>query len=219
MWFLCPPGVYHPQDDTLLLEDALKREPIADDAHVLDLGTGTGALALAAAGRGAAQVTAVDASLSAVCTAWLNARLNGLRVTVLHGDLTAPVTGRRFDLIMANPPYVPSPQAALPTRGRNMAWDAGFDGRALLDRICSDAPPLLTPGGVLLLVHSALCGADRTLGLLRRAGLRSAVIERRYISLGPVLRDRSAWLEARGLIAPGEEKEELVVIRAERRNG
>ncbi|WUD77509.1 class I SAM-dependent methyltransferase [Streptomyces sp. NBC_00510] len=216
MWLLLPPGVYRPQDDTLLLEDALKREPLADDTEVLDLGTGSGALALTAAERGAAQVTAVDASLGAVCTTWLNARLNGLRVKVLRGDLTAPVTGRRFDLITANPPYVPSPRAGLPARGPARACDAGSDGRALLDRVCSDAPPLLAPGGVLLLVHSALCGVERTLGRLRHAGLRAAVVERRYIPFGPVLRDRSAWLEARGLIAHGEEKEELVVIRAER---
>ncbi|WP_326570007.1 methyltransferase [Actinacidiphila glaucinigra] len=213
MCLLCPPGVYHPQDDTLLLEDALKRERLVDDADVLDLGTGSGALALAAA---EAQMTAVDASVSAVCTTWLNARLNGLRVKVVRGDLCSPVSGRRFDLITANPPYVPSPQAGLPTRGRALAWDAGSDGRALLDRICSDAPPLLAPGGVLLLVHSALCCVERTLGRLRHAGLRAAVTERRYIPFGPVLRDRSAWLEAQGLIAAGEEKEELVVIRAKR---
>ncbi|MEU1541038.1 HemK2/MTQ2 family protein methyltransferase [Actinacidiphila glaucinigra] len=216
MWLLCPPGVYHPQDDTLLLEDALKRESLAADADVLDLGTGAGALALTAAERGAGRVTAVDASVGAVLTTRLNARLNRLRVRVLRGDLTAPVTDRRFDLIMANPPYVPSPRARPPSRGRSVAWDAGPDGRVLLDRICSDAPPLLTPGGVLLLVHSGLCGAERTLGRLRRAGLRAVVTDRRYIPFGPVLRGRSAWLEARGLIAPGEEKEELVVIRAER---
>ncbi|MFF3951396.1 HemK2/MTQ2 family protein methyltransferase [Streptomyces sp. NPDC001902] len=216
MWLLCPPGVYRPQDDTLLLEEALKREPLADGTEVLDLGTGSGALALTAAERGAAQVTAVDTSLGAVCTTWFNARLNGLRVKVLRGDLTAPVTGHRFDLITANPPYVPSPQADLPTRGRALAWDAGSDGRALLDRICSDVPPLLAPGGVLLLVHSALCCVERTLGRLRHAGLRAAVTERRYIPFGPVLRDRSAWLQAQGLIAAGEDKEELVVIRAER---
>lgn len=217
MRLLHPPGVYHPQDDTLLLEDALKREPLTADADVLDLGTGTGTLALTAAERGAAQVTAVDASVSAVLTTWLNARLNRLRVKVLRGDLTAPVRDRRFDLIVANPPYVPSPRGRPPTRGRAQAWDAGPDGRELLDRICCDAPPLLTPGGVLLLVHSGLCDVERTLGRLRRAGLRPVVTERRCIPFGPVLRDRSAWLEARGLIAPGEEKEELVVIRAERR--
>ncbi|WP_431963786.1 HemK2/MTQ2 family protein methyltransferase [Actinacidiphila sp. bgisy160] len=216
MWLLCPPGVYRPQHDTLLLAEALQREPLAGDVAVLDLGTGSGALALAAAERGAAQVTAVDTSLNAVCTAWINARLHGLRVKVLRGDLTEPVTGSRFGLIMANPPYVPSPGSGPPARGRALAWDAGSDGRALLDRICSDAPALLTPSGVLLLVHSGLCGVERTLGRLRRAGLRAAVVERRYIPFGPVLRDRSAWLEARGLIAPGEEKEELVVIRAER---
>lgn len=178
--------------------------------------TDVDSLALAAADHGAAQVTAVGASVSAVCTTWFNARLNGFRIRVLRGDLTEPVMGHRFDLIMANPPYVPSPRADLPTRGRARAWDAGFDGRALLDRVCADAPPLLTAGGVLLLVQSAICGVERTLSRLRRAGLRAAVVESRYVPFGPLLCDRSAWLEARGLIAPGEEKEELVVVRAER---
>ncbi|MGW3247748.1 HemK2/MTQ2 family protein methyltransferase [Streptomyces sp. NPDC001070] len=216
MWLLRPPGVYRPQDDTLLLEDALQQESLPAGGDVLDLGTGSGALALAAARLGAAQVTAVDASMGAVCTAWLNARLNGLRIRVLRGDLTAPVTGRRFDLIMANPPYVPSPRPRLPSRGPAVAWDAGPDGRALLDRVCADAPPMLAPGGVLLLVHSALCGVERTLMRLHRAGLRANVTERRYVPFGPVLRRRATWLESQGLIAPGEEKEELVVIRAQR---
>ncbi|MFF3564768.1 HemK2/MTQ2 family protein methyltransferase [Streptomyces sp. NPDC002574] len=216
MRLLCPPGVYRPQDDTLLLRDALRREPLPDGIAVLDLGTGSGVLALAAAERGGAQVTAVDASVGAVCTTWCNARLNGLRVRVLRGDLTEPVAGRRFGLVVANPPYVPSPRAGLPRRGRTLAWDAGPEGRALLDRICAEVPPMLAPGGVLLLVHSGLCGVERTLIRLRRAGLRAVVTERRCVAFGPVLRRRARWLESRGLIAPGEEKEELVVVRGER---
>ncbi|WUD71524.1 methyltransferase [Streptomyces sp. NBC_00510] len=216
MWLLCPPGVYRPQDDTSLLGEALRRERLADCADVLDLGTGSGVLALAAASRGAARVTAVDASARAVCAARLNARLNGLRVRVLRGDLTAPVAGRRFDLIVANPPYVPSPYAHHARRGLSLARNAGPDGRALLDRVCAEAPPLLLPGGALLLVQSGLCGVERTLQRLGGAGLRPAVTEHRRIPFGPLLRRRAAWLAAQGLIEPGEEKEELVVIRAER---
>ncbi|MEU6346912.1 HemK2/MTQ2 family protein methyltransferase [Streptomyces sp. NPDC046977] len=209
------PGVYRPQDDTFLLRGAVEREPLPDCANVLDLGTGSGALAMTAAERRGTHVTAVDAALRAVCTTWFNARINGVRVRVLRGDLTRPVIGCSFDLIMANPPYVPSPLACLPRRGRAVAWDAGRDGRALLDRICVDAPSLLAPGGVLLLVHSGLCGVEDTLSRLRRAGLRAAVSERRCIPFGPVLRRRARWLEEQGLIAPGAQKEELVVIRGE----
>ncbi|BBJ47302.1 methyltransferase [Streptomyces antimycoticus] len=210
---ITPPGVYAPQHDTWLLTDALRRENIAEDTAVRDVGTGSGALAIAAARSGAGQVTAVDISPLAVATAWLRSRLEGLRIHVMRGDLLTSVADRRFDLIVANPPYVPSPAAR---RGRAAAWNAGVDGRALLDQICRDAPPLLRPGGVLLLVHSALCGVEGTVERLGRAGLRAAVTDRRLIPFGPVLREQAAWLEARGLIEPGGEKEELVVIRAER---
>ncbi|MEU1905647.1 HemK2/MTQ2 family protein methyltransferase [Streptomyces hygroscopicus] len=210
-----PPGVYSPQDDTRLLAEALLREDISADTAVLDVGTGSGALAVAAARHGAAEVTAVDVSPLAVGTAWLHARLRGVRVRVLRGDLLAPVADRSFDLILANPPYVPAPGRRA-RRGRAVAWNAGADGRAVLDRLSVDAPPLLRPGGVLLLVHSGLCGAERTVEQLTLAGLRAAVTDRRLVPFGPVLRERAPWLESRGLIAPGEEKEELVVIRAER---
>ncbi|MFD9971492.1 HemK2/MTQ2 family protein methyltransferase [Streptomyces sp. NPDC059015] len=207
------PGVYAPQDDTALLAGALRREMLPPRARVLDVGTGTGVLAVAAARRGA-RVTAVDISRPAVWTARLNALLARTPVRVLRGDLTAPVEGGTFDLVVANPPYVPSPGP--PGRGAARAWDAGHDGRLVLDRICGEVPRLLRPGGVLLLVHSALSGERATLARLRSAGLKTEVVERRQVALGPVLRSRRTWLCRRGLLSPGGQREELVVIRAER---
>ncbi|MGW2559515.1 HemK2/MTQ2 family protein methyltransferase [Streptomyces sp. NPDC001514] len=215
MTLIALPGVYAPQDDTALLAGALHREALPPGAEVLDVGTGTGALALAAATRGA-QVTAVDISPLAVWTARLNARLAGTPVRVLRGDLTAPVADRTFDLIVTNPPYVPSPADSPPRRGAARAWDAGRDGRLVLDRICREVPRLLRPGGVLLVVHSALSGEGATLAQLRSAGLKAEVTERRSVNLGPVLRSRRPWLCSRGLLTPGGQKEELVVIRARR---
>ncbi|MEV6653665.1 HemK2/MTQ2 family protein methyltransferase [Streptomyces sp. NPDC051219] len=215
MRFISLPGVYAPQDDTALLAGALHEEPLRAGTQVLDVATGTGALALAAARRGA-DVTAVDISRRAVLTARLNARLARLPVRVLRGNLLAPVAGRAFDLILTNPPYVPAPDAALPRRGAARAWDAGHDGRLVLDRICRDAPPLLRPGGVLLIVHSVLSDEENTLRQLRAAGLDATVTERRYVAFGPVLRSRQRWLHARGLLETDQNKEELVVIRARR---
>jgi release factor glutamine methyltransferase len=209
------PGVYAPQSDTFLLADALGREPLKPGAEVLDVGTGTGALALAAARRGA-RVTAVDRSWRAVAATRLNAALARRQVRVLRGDLLAPAADRRFDLIVCNPPYVPAPQPGVPRRGAAVAWDAGHDGRAVLDRICDGAAGLLHPSGALLLVHSALSGVGATLDRLHCAGLDAAVVERHVVPFGPVLRSRADWLESRGLVAPGEDKEELVIIRAER---
>ncbi|MFF7352032.1 MULTISPECIES: HemK2/MTQ2 family protein methyltransferase [Streptomyces] len=210
--FLVLPGVYAPQEDTALLAEALHEEAPPPGARVLDVGTGSGALALAAARYGA-DVTAVDVSRRAVWTARLNAWLSRLPVRIRRGNLFGPVHDRTYDLILANPPYVPAPHTG---RGRSRAWDAGQDGRLLLDRICRDAPPLLHSGGVLLFVQSALSGPERSLELLRGAGLKAAVTRRRWIALGPVLRSREEWLRRRGLLATSDEREELVVIRAER---
>ncbi|MFI6374149.1 HemK2/MTQ2 family protein methyltransferase [Streptomyces sp. NPDC050546] len=211
---LAPPGVYAPQEDTELLVGALSDEPLPPGAEVLDVGTGTGALALAAARRGL-RVTAVDVSRSAVWAARLNARLAGLPLRIRHGNLFDPVRGESFDLILANPPYVPAPEGGREPRGSARAWDAGQDGRLVVDRICREAPALLRPGGVLLLVQSALSDPDLTVGQLRASGLKAAVISRHRIAFGPVLRGRERWLRQRGLLPATENKEELVVVRAE----
>lgn len=207
-----PRGVYTPQTDTGLLRRALRRERITGETDVLDLGTGSGLLAVEAARLGG-RVTAVDISWRALATTWWNARLNGQSLRVRHGDLATAVPGRRFDLVITNPPYVPAPDTA-PPRGPARAWDAGSDGRLLIDRICDSAPTVLRPTGTLLIVHSHLCGVDATLTRLEEAGLRPEVVDRTRLPFGRVLRSRLAWLREQGLAADGT-TEELVVIRAE----
>ncbi|MFJ3327520.1 HemK2/MTQ2 family protein methyltransferase [Streptomyces griseus] len=213
---VCLPGVYRPQTDTLLLASAMRREGIRPGMDVLDLCTGSGALALHAARLGAS-VTAVDISRRAVASARLNSMLAGLPVTVRRGDLLRALPGRTFDAVVSNPPYVPAPSLAAPRHRAGRSWDAGLDGRMVLDRICDDAFTALRPGGVLLLVQSGLSRPEKTVGRLSAAGLDVAVTDRVTIPFGPVTRGRSAWLRARGFLPARLDREELVVIRARRK--
>ncbi|WP_033825608.1 HemK2/MTQ2 family protein methyltransferase [Kitasatospora sp. MBT63] len=215
MRLMRPPGVYRAQEDTELLISRLVQESLGPGDEVLDVGTGTGAVALAAAGTGA-RVTAVDVSWRALAAAWLNGVLNRRAIRVRHGDLLTPVRGRKFALVVSNPPYVPAAAVDPPTHGPGRAWDAGPDGRAVLDRICREVPGLLARGGVLLLVQSSLCGVEATCVALERAGLDVQVTARRCQPFGPVMSARAGWFEERGLIAAGEREEELVVVRGVR---
>lgn len=208
------PGTYPAQDDTRLLARTIASSGLARGRRVLDVATGGGAVAVAAARAGARSVTAVDLSTRSVLTARLNGLLNGVRVDVRRGDLFAPVRGERFDLVTANPPYVPAPDGVLPRHRIGRCWDAGTDGRAVLDRICAEVPRMLAAEGVLLLTHSAVSGADQTLAQLRAAGLDACIVARSRVPFGPVMRSRAALLAAAGLIEAGQQDEELVVVQA-----
>ncbi|HWT24736.1 MAG TPA: HemK2/MTQ2 family protein methyltransferase [Solirubrobacteraceae bacterium] len=206
------PGVFRPLSDTWLLAAAARRQPQLRGGRVLDLCTGSGAVAISAARAGARSVTAVDVSRRAVWTVRINAALNGVRVDARRGDLFRAVAGGRFDVICANPPYLPASADELPARGRDRHTEAGRTGRALLDRIIAEAPAHLAPGGVLLVIHSSVNGEATTLDRMRAAGLEPLVAERRRGPLGPLLAARAPMLEARGLLPPGEREEDLLVV-------
>ncbi|QRP49687.1 methyltransferase [Amycolatopsis sp. FDAARGOS 1241] len=207
------PGVYRPQADTCLLASAVRRSGVPAGARALDLCAGTGALALTLARAGAASVLAVDRSRRALLSAGLNAGLRGLPVRVRRGDLLAAAAGGPYDVVVANPPYVPCPPSAGPADRR---VDAGPDGRSVLDPLCEGAGALVAPGGFLLLVQSTMADVDRSAALLAAGGLRPRVVARAAVPFGPVLSGRTDFLEQRGFVAPQQREEELVVLRADR---
>lgn len=210
------PGVYPPQQDTWLLADALSSEHLGPNTRVLDLCSGTGALSVRAAISGSKDVTAVDISRRALAATWANGLLRGHAIRLVRGDLTAPVSAERFDVVVSNPPYVPAVDDVLPTRGLARAWDAGIDGRLLIDRICTQTPGILAPGGVLLLAQSMLTGVDKTRAMLEEQGLVVTIAAQAEIPFGRVLSARAALFEERGLIRPGHRTEGIVVLRATR---
>jgi release factor glutamine methyltransferase len=205
------PGVFRPLSDTRLLANAACRQAVPEGGAILELCSGPALAGLAAARRWGAALTTVDIARRSVINARVNGWLNGVGVTALRGDLFDAVAGERFDLILANPPYVPG--GPPPAGGPGRATDAGADGRALLDRICATVARYLRPGGTVLLVHSEVCGIDATLEAYARQGLEGDVPARERGPLGPLLRARRPELEARGLLRPGQDSEEVVVVR------
>lgn len=208
------PGVYPPQHDTSLLSEAVMAEDLDIGSKVLDLCCGTGALSVAALRAGAGRVVAVDISRRAQLNTWFNGIVNRSPIDARRGDLTDAVGDDLFDLVISNPPYVPTLGDELPTAGIERAWDAGMDGRAVLDRIAATAPSSLVPGGRMLLLQSTLSGVEKTEAILEERGMTVTVMAEKSIPFGPVMHARRKMLESRGLIAVGQDTEQLVVIRA-----
>jgi len=214
-------GVYPPQHDSQLLIDMLEKTELAQGRRVLDLCTGSGVVAIAAAELGAASVTAFDICPHAVRCSRGNAVHAGVVIDVREGSCSGALDHAPFDVIVSNPPYVPTPPAGdtevIPiTAGPTWAWNAGVDGRLVLDPLCESAAGLLAAGGSMLLVHSTLSGVENSVNALRATGLDAEVIASQLVPFGPVLSARVGWLEVTGMIQKGCRTEELVVIRADK---
>ncbi len=154
------PATLVPRPETELLVDvALRHIPRRVEWPILDLGTGSGAIALAIArDRPLCQVTAVDISADALAVARENARqLTICNVEYIEGDWTQPVAGRKFQVIVSNPPYVAHRDAALDALRAEpgAALTAGPDGMEAISVLARDCRSIIVDGGHLVLEHGA----------------------------------------------------------------
>jgi len=173
------PGVLVPRPETeLVVERALAHFPVGNTFEALDLAAGSGAIALALASeRPHCRVTACDLSAAAVAATRENSLLLqfGDRVSVSQGTWFEPVTGRMFDVIVSNPPYIATDDPRIEPAVRRYeppeALFSGPTGLEALQAIAADAPAHLRPGGWLIVEHGDTQG-EAVRGLFVTAGFR-----------------------------------------------
>jgi methylase of polypeptide subunit release factors len=127
---------------SLTLSSATVRRPVST---ALDIGTGCGVQSLHLS-QHAGAVTGTDVLPRALAMARLTARLNGLHWELLEGDLLAPVDGRRFDLVVSNPPFIVGPGWG-DTAGGFAYRDSGLAGDEVSRRLIRRVPGVLADGG------------------------------------------------------------------------
>jgi release factor glutamine methyltransferase len=179
------PGVLVPRPETeLVVERALAHFPPGSVLDALDLAAGSGAIALALASeRPRCRVTATDVSATAVASTRANAARLGLsdRVEILQGAWFAPVAGRRFDLIVSNPPYIaaddPRVEPAVRRYEPPEALFSGATGLEALQIIAAAAPRHLVQGGWLVVEHGDTQG-EAVRGLFTGAGFAAVQTHR-----------------------------------------
>lgn len=188
--FTVTPDVLIPRPETELLVEIASAKVGADrTATILDLGTGSGCIVVTLALElPQAALTAVDVSVAALAVARGNATRLGANVSLIESDWFAALAPQRFDLILANPPYVAADDPHLEKGDLRFEPEVALtdraDGLAAIRRIVADAPGWLNPGGELLFEH----GYDQAAAvrdLLEQAGY--ACIEQ-YYDLAGIIR-------------------------------
>jgi release factor glutamine methyltransferase len=153
--------VYAPAEDTFLIRDAALAEVRPDD-RVLEVGCGSGAVSAALLGR-AGSVAATDINPHAVRAA------RALGVETVRTDLMAGVRGP-FDLVLFNPPYLPTAPEERLDDWLEYALDGGPTGRETIERFAADIGRVLAPFGRILLLVSSLTGPEEVRKLFAGLG-------------------------------------------------
>jgi release factor glutamine methyltransferase len=165
------PQVYSPEADTVLLLETARAE-VRPGECVLEAGTGSGLIAREIAKI--ARVVATDINPHAV----IAAREGG--TDVVRTDLCAGMRGP-FDLVLFNPPYLPTRPEERMDDWLEYALDGGENGRVVIERFANDVGRVLAPQGRILLLISSVTGPAEVRDLFSSAGYTVSIIRQQPV--------------------------------------
>lgn len=173
-----PEQVYQPAEDSFLLLKAAKHEIKSSD-RVFETGVGSGYVSSGLVAF-CHLLVATDKNPHAASMA------HAAGVPVIRTDLAAGLRGP-FDLILFNPPYLPTEPSERIDDWLELALDGGPSGRDVIIRFLQEVPSLLSPGGRILLLISSLTGPGEVQELSRKNGFVSTIVAEERVEGGEVL--------------------------------
>ncbi|VVB55959.1 Release factor glutamine methyltransferase [uncultured archaeon] len=154
--------VYEPAEDSFLLAEAAL-DQIKGSERILEVGCGSGIISAVIKNNTGARVTGIDINpYAAACT-----RDNG--VEAIRGDLLNCIRGK-FDIIIFNPPYLPTDESERTKDWINIALDGGSDGRQIINRFLEDAGSYLVDNGRILMLLSSFTGIEKVKSKMKSLG-------------------------------------------------
>ncbi|AFV24972.1 putative methylase [Methanolobus psychrophilus R15] len=161
---------YDPAEDSFLLADAAV-EHTKDDSRVLEIGTGTGFVSAVLRANRDVNLVATEINPHAASCA----RSNGIEV--IRTDMFAGLRkGNTFDIIIFNPPYLPTSENEKVPGWLNYAFDGGIDGRDAIGSFLNEAFSYLAPGGTVMLLISSLTGIDEVRKKMEGQGFQTEIV-------------------------------------------
>jgi release factor glutamine methyltransferase len=162
--------VYQPAEDSRLLAETATDHGVGSGDLVLDVGTGSGYVAARVREETGARVVGTDISPDACRQA------SEAGVSVVRANLVAPFRDEQFDIVVCNPPYLPTPPDQEWDDPMERALSGGEDGRAMVDPFLAAVGRVLAPGGQVYLLISTLTGPDAVRETARAAGFETDVV-------------------------------------------
>lgn len=185
--------VYEPAEDSFLLADAGLKEA-EPGMHILEIGTGSGFVsAVLQANLKDIYLVATEINPHAARCA----RANGVEVirTDLFRGIKPGKPENRFDLILFNPPYLPTSRDEKVPGWLNYAFDGGISGRETLDRFLDKVKDYLKPGGKILVLISSITGLEAVREKMRCLGFIVDIVERKKVSFEELMVIRGILLQ------------------------